>query len=142
MPLYATRKRGSCDCGSWKSSEDRTWNRTCASRTTALHESQEGIAAPGNETAITGKGRGRGSPCIVHGRLKVERSLGDSTTGSKQAEAEPQVQSQALGEAPVVLEVGFEDFIAIVILHDGAGLCVRSDISREEIGKWILGRDW
>src|SRR5229473_7735495 len=141
MPLHATRKRGSCDCGSWKSSEDRTWNRTGASRTTALHESQEGIAAPGDEAAIAGKGRGRGSPCIVHGRLKVERSLGDITVGPEQADAEPQVQCQALGDAPVVLEIRFEKFVAVVILHDGAGLRVRSDVSCKEISKRIPVRD-
>src|SRR6266404_4720320 len=135
MPLYATRKRGPCHCGSWKSSEDRTWNRTCASRATALHESQEGIAAPGNEAAIAGKGRGRGSPCIVHGRLKVERSLGDITVGPEQADAEPQVQCQALGDAPVVLEIRFEKFVAVVILYDRAGLRIGGDVSREEISE-------
>src|SRR6266852_401992 len=135
MPLHATRKRSPCDCGSWKSSEDRTWNRTCAPRTTALNESQERIAAPGNEAAIAGKGRGRGSPGVVHGRLKVERSLGDITVGSEQANAKPQVQCQALGDAPVVLEIRFENLVTVVILHDRAGLRIGGDVSREEISE-------
>src|SRR5207245_6702931 len=131
----------SCDGGGRKSSEDRSGNGTGSSRAAALHESNERVASAGNETAITGdRGSSVGSS-VVDRRFKIERSLGDVPVGAEETEAQAKIQRQSFVDAPVVLEIGLEDFVAVVVLHDGAGLRIGRNVSCKEVRKRISGGD-
>src|SRR6185437_6193529 len=60
--------------------------------------------------------------------------------GSKQTDAKTEVQCQPASSVKIVLEVGFDNFVAVVIL----GLCARlteaENISQQKVGKRIATR--
>src|SRR5258708_15716270 len=114
----------------------------------ALNDSIEGIAGAGNQGAISRIARvGRVSEsgwrvgCQVGARIKVEGLLVALAVGPKKAETQSKIQGEAFRYAPVVLEVGFDDFVAIVVLRRSAGLLVFVNITQQEVSERVAGAD-
>ena len=110
-----------------------------------LHHAIERIAASIQRSRLGGVG----AVGIIHqGRIrrvprrwiKIERPMVTLAISPEEAEPYSQIQGQPPGRMEVILEIRFQDFIAVVILGLGAGLGEVGDVAQEKIGKRIAGR--
>src|SRR5713101_4545769 len=140
MPLQTARISRRTDTGRCERVERGPRNIGGSSRTAALDDSIERIPASRNKGSIRGattlvNGGGVGS--VERTRLEVKGPAVTLAVGSIEAEPQPEIQSKSLGHPPVVLEIRFNDPVAVVILSLQVGLLVLGDISHQQIGKRV-----
>src|SRR5271168_2616117 len=58
---------------------------------------------------------------------------------AKDAPTQTEVQGELFGDAPVILKIRLEDFIAVVKIRLRAGLVITGDLSGEEVREWVAG---
>src|SRR5450759_2562809 len=59
--------------------------------------------------------------------------------GTKQADSQPQIEREARRHMPVILEIGFEDLIAQVVLGLATGLLEAADVPGQHIREGVTG---
>src|SRR6266850_2271687 len=130
MSLEAASIRGRSDAGS---PETRKSYRS--SRSSTLNHAVEGIANPWCQGSIALKGGGAGGR--ESGRFKVVGAPVTLAIGTVEAQAQAKIEGQALGDSPVVLEIGLHDLVAVIILRRKIPLMVIRDISHEQVGESV-----
>src|SRR5262249_45715596 len=109
----------------------------------ALDEAIEKIASGGIEKLrIVGIIKGKQGRCVSGdplGRREAKFLLVLFLIAAEEAPAESEVQGEFLGDAPIILEVGFEDFVAVVKEVLSADLRVAADLADEHVGERIAG---
>ncbi len=70
--------------------------------------------------------------------IKVPGGVVDLAVGAKHADPQTQIKRQATGGVPIILEVWFEDFVAIVGLDGRFLLLEVCDLPEQQVGKGIV----
>src|SRR5579862_7372199 len=120
MPLQAA---GVAVCADVHVSE--AWQRCLAAWAAALHHAIQRVADSREKSSIPGNWIERWLLRRIEGGIvEVIGALIALAIRSVQADAHPQVQSQLLGDPPVVLEIRLDGLVAVVILNLGVPLLV------------------
>ena len=74
---------------------------------------------------------------LVVRRIEIECLLLLFAVGPEQAHPHAEIQGQATGDVPVILEIGFNDLVAVVVLDPLVLLPVAGDFAQQQVGEWI-----
>src|SRR5262249_14164238 len=130
--------------GAGEVGQNRSRDGSRSALATALHDAVEGVAA--DERAVerivwigwiegAARFRARRESC----RAEAECALIALTVRTEEADAQTQVQGQIFRNAPVILEIGLEDFVTVVVLVELVPLLVARHISHQQVGKRVAG---
>ena len=81
----------------------------------------------------------RGDTWLIVRWVKVEGLLLLLPISSKQAHPQSKIQREVVGGVPVILEVRFQNLIAVVVFETPVLLPVARDLSEQQVGKSIPG---
>ena len=112
----------------------------------ALHDSVVGITGIRDNCALLAGNRAidvelRRRGKLVRGRFEVIRLVVLLAVSSKHAHAQPQVQSESLGDMPIVLEIRLHDLVPVVVLGFKIGLIETRDLAGQHVRECVAGAD-
>src|SRR5580700_5149156 len=102
---------------------DNAIERIAGTRCERPRAAGDGPGAVDNGRGATNKGGG----------FEVKGILILLTVGSKEAHTQAEVEGQFLSDAPIVLEVGLKNLVAVVVLNGGVPLLIAGDISHQQV---------
>ncbi len=123
---------------------NQAWDKGSATRAAALDDAVEGIPSAGNEGAYLASGgavpvEGWRVAVLERSRIKAEGVPVAFAISAVEAQTQAEVESKFLGDPPIILEVGFDDVVAVVVFGLKIDLRILSDFTREQVGKRVSG---